>query len=259
MSPLSIDTLLVRLAPDAVQAAARSTLTGRLGEVKAVPVAGQGDGVGAWEPAMEAFAALLRQFGLRRVQVQLSQHFVQLRLLPWRPEIVNAAELEALARHEFTNAFGSIADDWRLALSDEAPGRSRLAAAMPHPLLHALQSTATQAGARVVGVEPALVAASRAWRPRAAGQSCQWLLQYESSRLAVLVRDGRGHWAWVRHARVDQHWLAGLEQWLQAEAMMSGLPVHPEQVTVHAPALGASAQQTLRALRVGYLHSGWRA
>lgn len=254
MSRLSIDSLQVLLAPNAVQAAPRSGWTGRLGRPKLFPV-GLVDAEQAWERPMDAFRAALRHFGLRRVRVELSQAFVQLRVLPWRAELLNAAEVEAMARHELSAAYGSMADDWRVTLSDESPGRSRLVAATPHPLLHALQSQAAQAGARLVSVEPALVAASRRWSAWGAAEACHWLVQHEASRLSVLIRHQR-QWVWVRHARVDNQWLEQLPQWLSAEALMSGQELAPARVSVQA-VLDAAGQRALRGMGLRQIECGW--
>lgn len=255
MSRLSIDSLHVLVGPDVVQAAPCSAFTGRVGTPKVFQV-GASATASAWERPLPALADALRHFGRRRVRLQLSQAFVQLRVLPWRAELLNVAELEALARHDFSNAFGSIADDWRIALSDEQPGCARLVAAMPNPLLHALQAQVAQSGARLVSVEPALIAASRRWRPSGDSAGCHWLVQYESGRLCVLVR-AKGQWAWVRHARLEGSWFSQLPQWLQAEALMSGLDVLPSRVTVHAPCLEAANRQALESSGMRFVDSGW--
>ncbi len=255
MSRLSIDSLHVLLGPDAVQAAPCSAFTGSVGKPRVFRV-GASAADSAWERPLPALAEALRHFGLRRVRLQLSQAFVQLRVLPWRAELLNVAELEALARHDFSAAFGNIADDWRITMSDEPPGRARLVAAMPHPLLHALQAQAAQSGARLISVEPALVAASRRWHPGRDASGCHWLVQYESGRLCVLVR-AKGQWAWVRHARLEGSWFSQLPQWLKAEALMSGLDLLPSRVTVHAPGLEPANLQALQASGLRFVDSGW--
>ncbi len=256
MSRLSIDTLQVWYGPAAVQAAPRSALSGRVGAAKEFRVA-DASPEHAQAAGMAALSAALRHFGLRRVEVQLAQQFVQLRVLPWRAELLNVGELEALARHDFSGAFGNIADDWRIALSDDPPGVARLAAAIAHPLLHDMQTQTAQAGARLVGVTPSLVAASRKWPARGAKEGCHWLVLHEPGRLCVLVR-AQGQWFWVRHVRMEGVWWTQLTQWLQAESLMSGLALEHRNVTVVAAGLDLPAQKSLQAADLRYLDSGWR-
>jgi hypothetical protein len=211
-----------------------------------------------WEQPQEALLALMQHFGCQRLRIVLSHHLVQMRLLPWRAELQSEEERQAVARHEFVSAYGAGAETWPMALSDEAPGRARISAALDQELLAALHQTAQRAGARLVSLEPLLVHAQARWGRQAMGRGCHWLLIHEPGRLCVVARQD-GQWVWVRHARVADDWHLGLAQWLASEALLSGLDMPAQRVHVLAPALNEAALGELTEQGYRVLRGGWLA
>lgn len=243
MSLLSPESLHIFYGPAEVLALSRVGWRGRLGETRRYAVAAA-DGE-PWQAPLTSFAAALRDLRCRRVRVVLSHHFVQYRVLPWRADLSGDAEYRALAQIEFSEAFGALADAWIIGLSDEPPGVPRVAAAMPSGLLTALAAAATEAGAKLVAVQPYLAVVERLWQRRAGSDAARWLLVHEPGRVCAAVRQGDA-WRWVRHLRVADDWLASVPDLLAGEALLAGLDAAPADVHVFAPGAGREAASALR-------------
>jgi hypothetical protein len=240
---LSPETLHLYLTPTAVLALSRVGWRRRLGQTRTYPVIAASRGE-PWQDLLDAVALALRDFHCRRVRVVLSHHFVQYQVLAWRKDLVGDAEYLALAKLEFTAAFGNLADAWTIALSDERPGVPRLASAIATALLEGLNQAAAKAGVKLVAVQPYLTVAARLWLRRLSGKQCQWLVLHEPGRLSLVVRQA-GAWCWVRHLRVADDWSVKIEQLLHAESQLCGLAVTPAQVHVFAPSAGTDVWHAL--------------
>jgi len=167
------------------------------------------------------------------VRVVLANQLVQFRVIPWRNNLGSDAEYRALAQLEFTDAYGSMADGWTIALSDEAPGYARIAAAIPGDLLTAIRTTASAQRARLTAVKPTLIVAARSW-PLANTDACQCLVVAEAGQLCFAVRDASG-WRWVRQTRVESDWAGRLTQLLSEEGHLAQLAFSCEATRVYAP------------------------
>jgi hypothetical protein len=200
----------------------------------------------AWQDPLASLGAALQEFKPRRVRLVLSHHFVQFRVLPWREDLGGDAEYQALAGLEFSNAFGAMADGWTTTLSDESPGKPRVAAAMASGLLAALSETVAGAGARLVALQPYLTVAADVGGRQSRSSGWHWLVLHEPGRVCVVVRHA-GLWRWVRHVRVGDDWAQHLAAVLASEALLSGLEVHASAVQVFAPGATPEAWSALRA------------
>lgn len=202
----------------------------------------------AWQPAVAALAAMLPEFACRNLRVTLSNRFVQYRQIPWRNDLHGEKEFEALARLEFSNAFGALADEWRVVLSDEAPGRPRIAAAVPEALLAALRELAAANQARLIAVPPGLTFAASAWQPTmdtSAGAGARCLIAWEPGQLCFAIQEG-GDWSWLRQRRVGDDWLRDLPKLLDEENRLSGIDVDSRSTSLFAPGLDHEEAQSLR-------------
>ena len=243
MSLLSPDTLHIFLGASSVLALNREGWRRRMGQTRAYPVAATtGE---PWENALAAFSTALRELPARRVRVVLSHQFVQYRVLSWRDDLVGDAEYEALARLEFSAAFGTLADAWTLGLSDEPPGVSRVASAVPSALLAGLGTAAGAAGVKLLAVQPYLAVVATLWDRLLAGRVCHWLLLYEPGRICAVARQA-GSCGWVRHLRAGEDWAQQLPGILRSEAQLAGLDAAPAKVHVFAPGAGPAALLALR-------------
>ena len=245
MSLLSPETLNLFVSPGAVLALNRVGWRRELGRTHSYPVGDATPGT-PWQPLLGACALALKDFGCKRARVLLSHHYVQYRVLPWRDDLVGDEEYQALAQLEFSAAFASLADDWTIRLSDEAPGLPRLAAALPSSLLATLVAAAADAGVALDAVQPYLAAATGLWE-RETARGLHWLLLHEPGRITAAVKDDGG-WCWLRSVRVGDDWVHELPRLLQAEALLSGWDTDSHPVRVFAPGADARARAELQAM-----------
>ncbi len=245
MSLLLPETLHVFYAPGSVLALTRCGWRGRLGASRRFAVApGTGD---PWREPLASLGAALEEFQPRRVRLVLSHHFVQFRVLPRRDDLGGDADYLALAGLEFSNAFGTMAESWTTALSDESPGQPRVACAMASGLLLALGEAVAGAGAKLLAVQPYLAVAADVGGRQSRGSGWQWLVLHEPGRVCVAVRQAAA-WRWVRHVRVGDDWALRLGSLLESEALLAGLEVPGSAVQVFAP---GAASEVCSALRAG--------
>jgi hypothetical protein len=172
------EQLLVQLRPTQIEVGARA-------------VACDAEfGAELWHGALQALKGV--DFGAAAVSVVLSNHFVRYALVPWSEALSTPQEEEAYVRHHFTRIHGERARGWALRWSDG------LCSAVDQALLQELSSAFSGKPARLVSVQPALMAAFNRARRRipAAGA---WLTHQESGRACVALYQ-RG-WRSVLNAR----------------------------------------------------------
>jgi len=251
VSPLPTKTLQLFFSPSTVLALSRRGWRGQLARTHSYAVPDD-SGDESWQAALPTLALAVKEFDCAAVRVRLSHHFVQYRVLPWRAELRGDEEYMALAELEFSSAFGALAKDWTLALSDERPGASRVAAALPTELLLALGSTVASAGARLTSVQTYLSGAEALWQQRGSRKGSHWLVMHEPGRVCFGVRQN-GNWRWLRHARVGADWVRQLPQLLASEAMLADLEPPTTAVQVFAPSADPEARQALQGQGFGLL------
>ena len=130
------------------------------------------------------------------VTVVLSDHFARYTIV--QPQDGATAEEElALARFQFNKIHGERARGWDVRLS-RAGGGARLACAIDASVLERLKACFPKGGkARLVSVQPALMAAYNGARDRIPREGA-WLLLVEAGR-ACLARLAAHGWASVHH------------------------------------------------------------
>jgi hypothetical protein len=203
----------------------------RIAERRIVDLPGQ---AGTWQAGLEALPAALDGMRARgsEVEVVLSNHFARYALLAWSAALGSAAEWQALARHHFAAVHGEAAAGWSLGIARTSARGPRLACATDAALLAGLDRIAASAGARLVSVQPYLVAAFNAMRRRIGPSSC-WLVVAEPGRHALaLIEDGA--WRAVRSRAVDARWREALQGILEREAALLGLERPCASVVAHS-------------------------
>jgi hypothetical protein len=200
-----------------------------------------------WQGAAAALASVAAELKPTRcdVTVVLSNHFVRYALVP-RSERLSAGDEElAFARYCFAKVHGERVKAWDVRLSGPDGRSARVASAIDAALLQAIQACFASGGrARVVSVQPYLMAAFNRCRPLARKDSA-WLLLLESQR-ACLACIENGQWAAVRNIKGT---FDGPEQWaelLDRERYLAGGPQPGADVMVHAAADGPFDPSTLR-------------
>lgn len=142
-----------------------------------------------------------------KVTVILSNRFVRYAVVPWSDALAGSREEEAYVRHHFARLHGERAKSW--ALRWTAGGDPRLASALDRNFLEQLQSSFPKgAKARLVSVQPQLMATANRWR-RSVPMGGAWLVLAEPERACVALTAG-GRWRSVQTAKGD--WLALLER-----------------------------------------------
>lgn len=164
--------------------------------------------------ALKSAAESLRGEPLN-VLVVLSNHFVRYALVPWDDALASAEEELAFVRHCFTKIHGERAKSWTLRVSEERAGAPRLASAIDAALFEAIRGCFPKGDkARLVSVQPCLMAAFNRWRG-AVPAAGAWLLLVEPER-ACLALLAKGRWRTVQNAKgafaAPQEWVTLLDR-----------------------------------------------
>jgi hypothetical protein len=159
-----------------------------------------------WQGAVHALKNLDLPRG--KATVILSNHFVRYALVPWSEALAGEAEEAAYVRHHFVRIHGERAKSWTFRATPAPSGAPRLCSAIDTNLLEELKSCFSKSKAKLVSVQPGLMAVFNRWRGSipAAGA---WLALVEPERACVGLH-AKGHWQSVQNARGE--WLALLER-----------------------------------------------
>ena len=157
-------------------------------------------GTEPWHGALDAFKREALAWRKRlHVTVVLSNHFVRYAVVPQQRGAASPDEELALARFQFAKIHGERAKGWEVRLSPAGAG-AQLAAAIDGALLAGLKSCFPRGGpARLVSVQPYLMAAYNRWRRRIPREGA-WLALAETERLCLARLAPQG-WASVYNGR----------------------------------------------------------
>lgn len=233
MLPLWRDEIHVWLAPQEVslRRMRRGVRPRCVLEARRATVSTQFD----WQPALAALYECLGEAGWRsaNTRVTLSNLWARYAIVPWSDALANEHEHLAHARIRLAEAYGVLGEDWRVCLSDGAPGETRIACAAPDKLLTALQQTLDSQHTRLLGVQPSLIAAYNRWRHRLP-ELTGWLVTIEEGALAA-ARLIPGGWDRVYTARIGADWELELSR-LKTFARTAAQHGDSGRVFVDAPA-----------------------
>lgn len=167
------------------------------------------------------------------VTVVLSNHFVRYVLVPWNDAVAGAAEEQAYARHCFAKIHGERSKAWTLSLSEERAGMARVAGAIDTALFEAVRICFPAGGkARLVSLQPYLMAAVNCWRGSMA-RTGAWFLIAEPERACLILHD-KGRWQAVLNTKgsysAPEEWATLLDR--ERHRIVEGNPV--TTVLVHA-------------------------
>jgi hypothetical protein len=233
---LSSDRALIALAPDSLALLRVAGVSHpRVSESRAV-ACDPGPVTELWQGAVAALGRLAEEIRNAdvRVTVVLSNHFARFILVPWSQSLGNAEEETAFVRYRFAKVHGERSKDWEVRLSPAPTGSTRIASAVDSSLVQAV-CAAFPAGvkAKLVSVQPYLMAAFNRWRKHIKAERA-WFLLVEPQR-ACVARLEHGLWSAVRNARGNfdepSQW-AGL---LERERHLVGGEGASDGVYVHAP------------------------
>lgn len=131
-----------------------------------------------------------------RVTVVLSNHFVRYALVPWSDSLAGPAEEEAYVRHHFARIYGERAKGWAVRASPDRG--ARLCSAVDASLLESVKSAFRGKKAKVVSIQPALMAGFNRVR-KSIPRGGAWLVAAEPGRACVALY--AGGWRSVQNAR----------------------------------------------------------
>lgn len=232
MSLLSLNALRIYVAPSGLAAVARHRLgwgalrTAAWDNPAAPPV--------NWREVLPALQEMVRDLGGGKVDMILSGHFFRYQILPWQDGLQSYDEALACARYGLARTYGSEAESWPIALSDEPPGSASIAAGFDPELLACLKAAVTAGGGRLASIRPGLIVALNVWRRAVASAGATWFVVLESTLLTLVLIE-RGEWRWVRTRRAGADWRARLPELLADEALMSGQTLADAAVLVVCP------------------------
>jgi hypothetical protein len=203
-----------------------------------------------WHAALGVLGAALAgaRGAATSARVVLSDDFVRYLLVPWRTDLRNDGEMEALARIRFREVHGSIADDWEIRLAPTQFGAPYLACAVDRELLRALAALHTKEKLRLAAVRPLLVSAYNRWRRTLAAAKC-WFAVCARGQLTVCRIEG-GAWRSVRSERFRGELARELQLAVERESL--ALCVDPAGAALHvyAPEQPRSATHGIAGLKV---------
>ena len=208
MSRLSADRLYISLEPESVAVCRVQGFFKNKLVKKDLIECDPSYGAAPWDGAVEALKKHVDSLKAERLKVTvvLANRLVRYALVPFDAALSGPEEELALARFHFTRIYGERAKTWDLRLSEGAAGGARIASGIDEGLLEALRACFPRAGgARLVSVQPYLMAAFNRWRRgfrRSAGKESAWLVLLERSRACFALASREG-WHSVQSLRLD--------------------------------------------------------
>lgn len=180
----------------------------------------------SWRAALSLLPDILRaaQAGRMRVTAMLSNRLLRYAIVPNPDSARSREELNALARHAFERAHGDAVAGWDIRLSDAAPGHPALASAVDRELVVTLRDTVAASGARLISVQPYLMAAFNRL-DRGLRVQDGLLALAEPERLSLLAWKRAG-WCGVQQVYATSDWAGSLHGILDRWTITAGLHDH---------------------------------
>jgi hypothetical protein len=177
----------------------------------------------AWQAAVDTLSSTVRGWSRSKAEatVILSNHFVRYSLVPWSDQLNGEQETMDFARHCFVEVYGDAAATWRLRVSSDGAGASRVASAVEPELLEAITQAFDASPLRLRSVQPYLMAAYNQWRPCFDGKTA-WFALAERGRLC-LTQFHENHWHSLRSLPVGDSLDQELPAILERESYLTGL------------------------------------
>ena len=204
-----------------------------------------------WRAAVDALPKVLAAHPHHDFSVVVADQFVRYALLPFNEALKSNDQWATLARHRLTAVHGGAAAEWDLKLTETAPMGARIACAVDRALIEELSALFVAANARLVSVQPFLVAAFNRIRSTVGNGSC-WLVIEEPGRLTLAFIQ-RGAWLAIRTRRSDSKWREALPEILERESAFLALSEPCTRVIVCAQgAFDTGMHESFRTHAVDY-------
>jgi hypothetical protein len=189
---------------------------------------------GAWAPAVGALDALLSQPAWQgaRMRVVIADHWARYAIVPWIASLSSAEERVAHARQLLASIYGEVVSDWDTCVSEAPPQSARVVCAVPRALLEEIRTACARHAARLLSLQPQLIAAYGSWRHRLPPTNA-WFVTVEQGSLAA-ARIGQDGWDRVHSVRIGSDWTRELKR-LQTFGRLANNRPEEGQVYVDAP------------------------
>jgi hypothetical protein len=162
--------------------------------------------------------------------VVLSSHNARYALLPWSANLVREDEWRAFAQHVFADTYGLASSGWEIRVSPSPRGAARVACAVEQGLLGQIRRAVSEAGAKLVSVQPGLMHAFNVHR-RDFRDAPGWIVLADEGRL-TLALIARGLWELLRVRNVGPRWRDELDAMLRREEALAKRPSPVERVVL---------------------------
>ena len=192
------------------------------------------DSTSDWKPVLAALDTNLAAatWSGAPARVVVSNRFARYAIVPWSDTLTRDAEHVAHARICLAGNYGTTGPDWRVCISEAAPGEARVACALPEGMLAGLRTVCDAHQVRISGVQPALIDAYNRCRQLLPRTAC-WFVNIEPSALVAARLAPRG-WESVYSARIGADWPTELMR-LRMFARLAAQNTADARVYVDAP------------------------
>jgi hypothetical protein len=187
-------------------------------------------------PVLEKLAGVLADPAWHRAEARVvvaDHRWARYAVVPWPSTKLDAEGHLTHARYVLADTYGDSVAGWSVTLSDAPPGRNRIACAMPATLRSSLEDVLAPARLELVSLQPRLLVAFNAWRPRLASDNAWFVSLDEGMVSAVHLRDGA--WDRVHMAMLPRDWRVELER-LQTFGRLARADGEGGRMFVDAPA-----------------------
>ncbi len=148
----------------------------------------------AWKATLAALDEMLAGFTTpgMAATVIVSSRFVRYAIVPWRDNIIGAAEQAEFARHCFRNIYGEAAAGWEIRISSGGFRRNALASGVDAQMLRAVENSLAARGIPIASIQPNFMAACNRFRRELSGHKSGCIAVLEPGRVALGIFDGTG-------------------------------------------------------------------
>ncbi|HEU0234429.1 MAG TPA: hypothetical protein VFQ94_04810 [Gallionella sp.] len=222
MSRLWSERLCIALLPDRLVWAIPARGWGRRIRAQgSVTVSAAAEG-NLWQAALEALQREVPDIPVVRAEVSvvLSNAFVRYLVINSSTALSNDEERLALARHDFQNIHGVLAEAWEIRIA--AGEQNYLAAALDGELLEQLRHCFAATKLKLHSVQPYAVAAFNHWSKHFNGKSPEGFFLPEPHGYCYAGMSG-GQWEFFHCGRWEGEPLETYQRVVQREALRSGI------------------------------------
>lgn len=148
----------------------------------------------AWKATLAALDETLAGFTTPGIAatVIVSSQFVRYAIVPWRDNIIGAAEQAEFGRHCFRNIYGEAAAGWEIRISSGGFRRNALASGVDAQMLRAIEKSVAARGIPIASIQPNFMAACNRFRRELSGYKSGCIAVLEPGRVALGTFDKIG-------------------------------------------------------------------